>query len=467
MNSYSDPTSWAKPGCQTCPPADVVRCLTKILAVHPGCYTKTESLHKILYLVKDLFRCESAQFVIRIENTADGYRICKYFEGAGSPTETLLQGGINHWCITHRSYYLTEEVDHANRIANGLTGPADLSTAPIRTSLNYVLLAPNIDEESVLFFPLIVRGECVGTLKLCDFSAARVFSTSHLTIANAVAEAVGNVLQLHQNIRDLEHQNDRFDTLLAEATDALDKLKIGERLTYQYLTATSHLHEIAGVLGGMASDREQLIAEIQSMSISYEQKSKFESIINRYAEHRKKAHRKVRELLSGKPPDETMFIKPHNVKDLINEQLDVYEKELEELNIRRKKSLSKAGIKVPLDESAFKYVVRILINNAIYALKTGPNRPMFLQIHATRGARNLSLRFVDNGRGIPREHQRKIFDAFFTTKAEGSGIGLYWARRTIDDGHGGHLSLEKSYPGEGSTFLLRLPLEGKTDAKSG
>ncbi len=81
------------------------------------------------------------------------------------------------------------------------------------------------------------------------------------------------------------------------------------------------------------------------------------------------------------------------------------------------------------------------------------------------------VRFVvrDNGRGIEPEVQERLFDPFFTTRAEGTGLGLAIARG-VARGHGGDITL-KSVPGQGSTFTLSIPLlradalpGGKADA---
>lgn len=73
------------------------------------------------------------------------------------------------------------------------------------------------------------------------------------------------------------------------------------------------------------------------------------------------------------------------------------------------------------------------------------------------------IRFSDSGGGIPASHLSRIFEAFFTTKelGKGSGFGLYNARRFMEEA-GGHLDVT-SAEGEGTTFLLYLPLTDFTE----
>ena len=72
------------------------------------------------------------------------------------------------------------------------------------------------------------------------------------------------------------------------------------------------------------------------------------------------------------------------------------------------------------------------------------------------------LTFADNGEGIPQEIQQTIFEPFFTTKevGKGTGQGLALARATVCDKHDGTIELN-SKVGEGTEFVLRLPITGK------
>jgi PAS domain S-box-containing protein len=69
---------------------------------------------------------------------------------------------------------------------------------------------------------------------------------------------------------------------------------------------------------------------------------------------------------------------------------------------------------------------------------------------------------ADNGEGIPQAIQDKIFEPFFTTKdvGKGTGQGLALARSVVQDKHGGTITLV-SEPGEGTCFVLRLPVVGQ------
>ena len=67
------------------------------------------------------------------------------------------------------------------------------------------------------------------------------------------------------------------------------------------------------------------------------------------------------------------------------------------------------------------------------------------------------LSISDNGPGIPEDTLKKVFEPFFTSKAEGMGMGLSIAR-TIVEAHDGRIWAENR-PGGGALFVIKLPLD--------
>ena len=108
------------------------------------------------------------------------------------------------------------------------------------------------------------------------------------------------------------------------------------------------------------------------------------------------------------------------------------------------------------DRVQLQQVLVNLIVNANQAM-TGQPGLRSLAIRAARvSGNNIELAVADNGPGIPPEHIERLFDAFFTTKPQGMGMGLAICR-TIVEAHGGRLTVE-SVPGRGATFRLSLSI---------
>jgi len=111
-------------------------------------------------------------------------------------------------------------------------------------------------------------------------------------------------------------------------------------------------------------------------------------------------------------------------------------------------------------------VILNLITNAFYAigekqkaesLKPGLKKyESLVSIETKKTNNSIEIRVEDNGNGIPQKVLDKIFQPFFTTKPEGSGIGLPLSRQ-IAEAHGGSLVLMNRRSGKGAEALLRLP----------
>jgi signal transduction histidine kinase len=123
---------------------------------------------------------------------------------------------------------------------------------------------------------------------------------------------------------------------------------------------------------------------------------------------------------------------------------------------------SKSGVDVRIDVPAdlppahadASLIEHAFLNLALNACQAMPEGGR-LQIAArTRDSRQLEVTFVDTGLGIAPDHLARIFDLYFTTKPQGSGIGLSLVYRTIQL-HDGEIEVQ-SVPGRGTTFTVHL-----------
>lgn len=82
-------------------------------------------------------------------------------------------------------------------------------------------------------------------------------------------------------------------------------------------------------------------------------------------------------------------------------------------------------------------------------------------------SQQITIRIRDNGSGISPEYQKKLFDPFFTTKpiGRGTGLGLAISYQVVVDRHGGKLTFS-SQPGEGTEFIITIPVHQKTSPKT-
>ncbi len=115
-----------------------------------------------------------------------------------------------------------------------------------------------------------------------------------------------------------------------------------------------------------------------------------------------------------------------------------------------------------VDAMQIEQVFMNLLINAIHAMPDGGR----LILRAAADDERVAVSVVDTGTGITKENLAKIFDPFFTTKREGEGTGLGLAVcHSIIEHNGGVLQVE-SCDGEGSTFIVRLPLDNGVQLRS-
>jgi PAS domain S-box-containing protein len=104
------------------------------------------------------------------------------------------------------------------------------------------------------------------------------------------------------------------------------------------------------------------------------------------------------------------------------------------------------------DPHQLKQVFVNLISNAVQVMESGGT----LEIETASEDGYVSVRFSDDGPGMDPETQNKVFDPFYSTRADGTGLGLTIVHRIIDE-HDGHVELT-SAPGGGTTFKVYLPV---------
>ena len=115
---------------------------------------------------------------------------------------------------------------------------------------------------------------------------------------------------------------------------------------------------------------------------------------------------------------------------------------------------------VRLDVDLFKQALLNLILNAQKAMPDGGE--LILRTRAEGASAVLDV--IDTGCGMDEEIRAKVFNAFFSTRSGGSGLGLPTTRKIVE-GHGGTIAL-RSEPGRGSQFTIRLPIEVQAPSRT-
>ena len=145
-------------------------------------------------------------------------------------------------------------------------------------------------------------------------------------------------------------------------------------------------------------------------------------------------------------------LREQDLRKVVGDVLSLATAELSTRNVTLVSSMPPSPLVANIDADLFKQAVLNVILNGAQSMPDGGKLEVLLE----EDRRTAVLRIADEGSGIPDEIREKIFDLYFTTKSDGSGIGLAMTYRILQLHHG---SIEvQSKTGRGTEFRLRIPL---------
>ena len=141
-----------------------------------------------------------------------------------------------------------------------------------------------------------------------------------------------------------------------------------------------------------------------------------------------------------------------NPGELLDELLVFLKRELDRHNISVVRDYQAPPPPLRSDRGKLRQVMQNLLLNAVAALSQGGE----IQLVVKEAEGWVAIEIRDNGPGIPPDQHELVFEPLFTTKRQGTGLGLPICRSILEQ-LGGEINL-KSQPGKGAAFTVRLPL---------
>jgi len=141
-----------------------------------------------------------------------------------------------------------------------------------------------------------------------------------------------------------------------------------------------------------------------------------------------------------------------DVNELLDDLIDFFTPQALNQGVQVRQSLASGPVWCKVDTDLLKQAILNLLLNATQAMAGGGELILRTEIQQDQA----KIDVIDTGPGIDPKEQEKIFEAYFTTKRGGTGLGLPTCRRIIE-AHGGHIELV-SEKGKGSNFTIYLPL---------
>jgi signal transduction histidine kinase len=293
-------------------------------------------------------------------------------------------------------------------------------------------LVRELNMKSVLIVPMSSRDRVLGALLFVMSESGRVLSNADLELAEALAARAAAAIDNSRLFRQVQWQ-------LEERARTEAALVKTERLATAGRLAATIAHEINNPLEAVTNliylARSAPAGEVHTYLQMVEDE------LARIAHITKMTLGFYRD--SGAPT-------PVHMAELLREVLALYGPKLRAKNIHVRTDVE-CSQSVLGSKGELRQVVANLVANAVDVLPNGGS--LTLAAHDADGA--VQFRVTDNGPGIPAENLSRIFEAFFTTKAElGTGLGL-WVSRQIVEKHGGTISVESTPAG--ACFTVSLP----------
>jgi C4-dicarboxylate-specific signal transduction histidine kinase len=234
-------------------------------------------------------------------------------------------------------------------------------------------------------------------------------------------------------------------------------------LVQEKMVALGHVaagiaHEIRNPLSGIniyLSSLEQIL--LQSASVKAEEKDQAEECLRHLKTASARISSVVQRVMAFSRPIPPAF-EMANVNQAIEDAVAISAVTLRTHGVELTKMLPEDLPKCYVDPRLLEQVVLNLITNADQAMN-GRKKPKRLEIRSFRDGDGIVIKVSDSGPGVPPPLRERIFDPYFTTKSDGTGIGLSLSNRVIAV-HGGVLSVGES-PLGGAEFRIRIPLRAR------
>ncbi len=294
-----------------------------------------------------------------------------------------------------------------------------------------------IDANEFVCVPLVVKDEAIGVICADNYYSLKPITEDRVqllsTFANHAALAIENAdayKKLGEKVRQLK--------------DTQERLIRSERLAVIGNMAAYVAHEIRNPLvtiGGFARSilraSQQGDQAKQNAEIIVEEVNRLEKILANIMDFSK--------------PVESVKV-TSQINELLENTCSLMDPYFKNSRIELTRKFNSMIPGIVIDPTQIKQVFLNLIKNAVESMPGGGS----LVIETSLEDEHIKINITDTGEGMTAEIMQNIFVPFFTTKVDGTGVGLAVSQKIIDD-HGGYMKVKSSLQ-DGTTFSIYLPI---------
>ena len=261
----------------------------------------------------------------------------------------------------------------------------------------------------------------------------------------------------------LKEQNEILEERVIERTSELNNVikdlqKANDIITetYQHLLQSDKLATLGLMAGTIAHDIANPLTVVMARARLIKMKNVLDEKSLAGIDVIIKSSKKIEKLIfsiTGFAKKSSNEFFHFNVLDVLNESLLMLSKSFKVNSIELNEKYEIEVPKVWGDPNKIEQVFTNIIQNALQAMQKNGR----LDIEVIKIDKIIRVIIRDSGPGIPKNKITEIFEAFYTTKEEGTGLGLNICKRIIEE-HGGEINVE-SILGKGTQFTIDLPLD--------
>ncbi|MFA5110915.1 MAG: ATP-binding protein [Desulfobaccales bacterium] len=293
---------------------------------------------------------------------------------------------------------------------------------------------------SILCVPLKSRDRLIGVLEVLNKNSPAGFTDEDLEIMTIMGNLIGPALE---NARLYSRLKEKLSLTMEDLKVAEQKLLQSERLAALGKLSQGVAHEVRNpvmVIGGFVRRFQRgLAADDPAQEVAGLILGEINRLERMVAE--------IEAFAATPLPD----LKPRDLVKLVDQVLADTAGALEARQITVERRLAPDLPLIPLDERLLGEALRLLIDNAMDAMAAGGR----LTVEVAPEPQGLRLTVRDTGTGIPPEDIPYLFDPFFSSKPQGTGMGLTKVHQVVSDHHG-EIRID-SAPGQGAEVNMWLP----------
>lgn len=298
---------------------------------------------------------------------------------------------------------------------------------------------------SLICAPLMARRRVIGTIRLYT-TERREFSVSDRKMLLAVAGQAATAIEHVRLYKQIETKNRELLASNVQLRRAQKELVKKEKLAALGEMAATVAHEIRNPLTSVRGFAQRIARKYASLGDG--RLGEYTTIIIEEVDRLNKFIKDVLDLARRAKPE----LRPVNVNHIFSDILNLMRDEFTAQSIVVVPDLDMSLGEIILDEELLKQALLNLLQNARQAMNSGG----VLMIRTQRSGDQVRIRIADDGHGIPKHVLDKIWTPFYTTKVQGTGLGLSVVQRIIED-HGGRIQI-RSREGQGTIVDIFLPV---------